>query len=193
MDLASSPLQSCVDGMKDLAHSLRGECQPPFAPPRARTGFAPRSSRYRDLLEQAGIIVVDILNAPSRPSDAPQRGGRPTRRDVPGQGTTSRRSGPTYICVWDPPKIPPDGTRTDSAPPCFFAAPFPGGRTSSAMQGAGTREPLGALRVEETIHQNGTRFGMAPVAFSPTSVNQKRSVSPLRYRRSLEATMPPAA
>ena len=55
-------------------------------------------------------------------------------------------------------RFPPDGTHTD-LPPLIFGQ-FPLNQGNHASRGsAGPAEPPDELRIEETIHQNGTRFG----------------------------------
>jgi hypothetical protein len=138
MDFASGPLHSCVDGMKGLAHSLRGECQPRFAPPRAPTGFAPRSGAIGISYSRPALLLwtsPTLLRGPRmRPRGKADPPGGMFR--VWGRGVDQRAD--LHLCV-GPHKIPLEETCTDSAPPCFCPPALFMRATSSATFGTGTR------------------------------------------------------
>ena len=62
------------------------------------------------------------------------------------------------IADGNPPKIPRMGTLSRIGHPSFCPA-FRNGNLTDHASGAGTGEPLGALREEETIHQFRSPFG----------------------------------
>jgi hypothetical protein len=71
---------------------------------------------------------------------------------------------------WRPAKASSDGTNQG-----FGTPSFPTRRSMAAniisRAGTGTGEPPGALREEETIHQNGTRLGRVRGVFAGRSVS----------------------